>query len=190
MYDDAVSKLQQTGFVAVRGETHPHATAPASAVLAQSPRAASVEPHGTHVTLTISAGQRLAQLPPVVGLSQQQAQVAIENAGFTIGDVVTQPSDAPKGQVLSTDPSSGASIPLPARVSMIVSGGAATVVMPDVVGRELPSARASIEQLGLGMLPVIVDTVSASAPNTVVAQTPAAGRVVPANSKVRLTVAP
>lgn len=187
-YDEAVRRLEQAGFRAGKGESNFHATAPRNQVMNQLPPAGSSEARGTRVVLDLSSGQRQAQVPDVVGMAQQQAQVAIENAGFDLGDVSQQASDQPRGTVLASTPSPGAQLALPATVGLLVSLGPSTVTAPDVVGRTLPQARSMLEQLGLRLGSVTVDSLSIEPPQTVIGQRPSARQTVQAGARVSLTV--
>ncbi|HKG93383.1 MAG TPA: PASTA domain-containing protein [Gemmatimonadaceae bacterium] len=187
-YDEAVRRLGDVGLKASRGEANFHATAARNQVLNQVPPAGSMEPRGTRVVLDISSGQRQAQVPDVVGMAQQQAQVAIENAGFDLGDVAQQASDQPRGTVLASTPAAGSPLSLPAAVSILVSLGPSTVTTPDVVGRKLPQARAMLEQLGLRLGSVTIDSLSAEPPQTVIAQRPSPRQTIAPGTRVSLTV--
>lgn len=186
--DDAKSRLEAAGLKPKVGETRYHATAPTNAVLDQSPRPGVALPRGTVVTLDLSGGQRMATVPRVAGATQQQAQVLLENAGFDVGDVVVRRGAAPRGQVVATDPGEGQTVALPRTVTLTVSGGPPTVALPDVLGRSLGEARSALEQLGLTVVGVTVDSASLGPPDVVTAQMPAAGSAVVAGTGVRLTV--
>jgi serine/threonine-protein kinase len=143
---------------------------------------------GAVVRLDVSAGQRTATVPRLVGSSQQQAQVLLENAGFDVGDVIQQRGDQPRGRVMATDPAEGETVTLPRTVTLTVSAGPATVTLPDLLGRSLGEARSAVEQIGLAVSSVVVDSAAFEAPGTVTAQSPAAGASVPTGSGVRITV--
>jgi serine/threonine-protein kinase len=187
-FEDAARRLDAAGFRHKVGETRYHVTAPKRSVLGQEPNPGSVEPHGTTVVLDVSAGQRTATVPVVVGLTQQQAQVAIENAGFDVGDVTQQRGNAPRGQVLASSPGAGQTLAVPSSIALVVSGGPATVTVPDLIGLTLPEARSTLDQLGLTLAPARVDSAALEPPNTVTGQTPNAGNGVPAGSVVRVTI--
>lgn len=187
-YDDAANKLKTLGLTVKTGETRFHATAPKGTVLEQLPHPATNVLRGTVVRLDVSAGQRTATVPRLVGSSQQQAQVMLENAGFDIGDVTEQRGDQPRGRVVATDPPEGETVTLPRTVTLTVSAGPATVTLPDLLGRSLGEARSAVEQIGLAVSAVVVDSAAFEAPGTVTAQSPAAGASVPTGSGVRITV--
>jgi serine/threonine-protein kinase len=186
-YDDATRRLRAADFETGSGQQIFHATVPQGTVLRQHPAAGRAEAKGTRVLLDVSSGQRRAEVPDVIGMTRQQAEVALQNAGFEVGEVVERPSDARRGAVVATAPAAATSLNLPASVSIVVSGGLVTVDLPDVIGRPVDAARATLEQLGLKVA-VHVDSAATAAPNTVVAQSPAARRAVPTGSFVSLRV--
>lgn len=188
-YDKARQRLERAGFTAALGESR-FSTPPKMTVLEQDPVDGVPAKEGAAVILHVSAGPRTGTVPPVVGLAEQQARIALENAGFDIGTVLPRESTKPRGEVLEVTPAAGQAATLPATANLAVSGGPSTLDVPDLGGRQLPEARRTLEQLGLRLGPVTVDSMSLAAPNTVVGQTPGAGARVPSGSVVRVRIAP
>lgn len=188
-YDDAAMRLERVGFVAQRGEVRYDATAPKETVLEQSPPAGSKDVSGATVTLAVSNGQQLVAVPNVIGMTREQAENAIESAGFNVGEVTEQPSDEPRGQVLETRPKPGEQTPMPSHIALVLSAGPAVVLVPDVVGRSFAEAQQLLDQVGL-----VVDaaTDNGTAPGgdaIVLSMSPAAGAQVARGSRVSLRVA-
>jgi serine/threonine-protein kinase len=125
MFDDASKRLAEVGFKAERGESRYHGASPKETVLEQDPPAGTREPEGTSITLAVSAGQQIVSVPSIVGMSQGDAQAALEGAGFEMGAVSERPNNAPKGQVLESHPAAGAKAPIPSSVAIVVSAGPA-----------------------------------------------------------------
>jgi beta-lactam-binding protein with PASTA domain len=121
-------------------------------------------------------------------MSQQQARIAIENTGLTLGNVSEQLADQPRGLVIATSPAAGTQVQLPGTVDIVLSKGPATVQMPDLFGRSAGEARSMIEQLGLRVAGMSRDTSSLQPENTVIRQLPAAGQTISAGGAVSLTV--
>ncbi|MEO8576417.1 MAG: PASTA domain-containing protein [Gemmatimonadales bacterium] len=187
-FDAATQALDKQGFTALKGDTRFHKTTPEGVVLEQDPPAGSLQKRGAAVTLVLSAGQSIATVPEVVGSTQQQAQIAIENAGFTFGSVSQQTSDQPRGAVVGSNPAAGTTLELPSTVSITLSQGPSTVRIPDLTGRTLADARSTLEQLGLKLGATSRDTSSFMVENTVLGQAPAAGATVSAGASVNLRV--
>ena len=184
---DARRRLTSVGLKGSLGQERPSADAPPNAIVSQTPVAGETVNVGTEVVLDVSAGQPRATVPSLIGLARDAAEQQLKTAGLATGDVTQEVSDSARGMVLSSLPSPGATVPLATRVGLVVSGGPRELSLPDVVGRDLDSARNGLEQLGL---PVAVnyDSLSTAAAGTVVAQTPAAGAVVTGASTVTLRV--
>lgn len=187
-FEDASAILQKAGFPSQQGETRFHRTIPANVVLQEDPPAGSRQKRGTSVVLVLSGGQRSAEVPVVTNMSQQQARIAIENTGLTMGTATEQLSDLPRGLVVASNPPAGTKIELPGSVDIVLSKGPATIQVPDLYGRSIGEARSMIEQLGLRIAGISRDTSSLQPENTVIRQLPEAGRNVSAGGPVSLTV--
>lgn len=187
-FDAASGALEKAGFHALKGQARFTRETAEGMVLEQDPPAGSVQKRGAEVTLAVSAGQATATVPEVIGSTQQQARIAIENAGFTFGSVSQETSDQPRGAVIAVNPSAGTTLDLPATVSITLSQGPSTVQIPDLTGRTLADARSAIEQLGLHLGGTTRDTSSFMPENTVLSQAPAPGANVSAGASVNLRV--
>jgi serine/threonine-protein kinase len=187
-FDQAASILDKAGFHAVKGETRFHGTVAENIILQQDPPAGSLQKRGIDVTLAVSGGQRSAVVPNVAGLAQQQARLAIENAGFQFGAVTQRTSELPRGAIIGSEPAAGETLQLPARVNIAMSAGPASLQIPDLTGRTVADARSTLEQLGLRLGGVSRDTSSLQPENTVLSQSPAAGQPIAAGGSVSLRV--
>ena len=188
-YNDAVQQLAQKGFTAERGEQRFHNAAPKGTVLDQTPPPGSREAANVKVTLVISGGQRYGTVPGIVGMSRELALNALETAGFDVGQVSERPSNAPRGAVIDARPRPGTQAPMPSAVSLVLSAGPTTVIVPDVVGQPLNDARLLLRQVGLAAGDVQFGGAAvADAAAVVVSQSPPAGSQAASGSKVNLSV--
>ena len=189
-YDAATAQLQKLGFATTRGEQRFTAGAAAGQVLGQNPLPDAVEPRGTKIVLDVSQGQKMTQVPQIVGMSRQQAELTLQNAGLDEGDVTQRESPSPRGQVLSSTPAAGEKTPLPSEVSFVVSAGPSQLAVPDVTGQSFSSATQLLTQVGFRVAPAEADTITAGAPEgTVTGQDPAGNESAPPGITVRLRVA-
>ena len=188
-YDEAVQRLAQAGFNGEKGEQRYNNSAPKMTVLEQSPPPGSREGIGNPVTLVISGGQRIASVPTVTGMARAEAQAALEKEGFDVGEATESPSNAPRGTVIGTRPAAGAQVSVPTTVSLVLSGGAPTMQMPSLIGRDVQGARQTLMQLGVRDVKVAWDPMAIGAHGTVVGQIPAAGATLPPGSPVELRAA-
>lgn len=187
-FDAAQSELEKKGFHGQQGETRFSKTIREGVVLQEDPPAGSRQKRGIDVVLAISGGQRTAEVPELINMTEQQAKVAIENTGLTLGTVSHQMTSQPRGYVVSSDPAAGSKLQLPEKVNIVVSEGPAQIPVPDVYGRSLAEARSMIEQIGLHVGGITKDTSSIQPENTVVGQVPAAGQSAPNGGSVSLRV--
>lgn len=187
--DSARRALEGAGYAVRVNAPVAHATTPEGHVLAQTPAAGAAEAVGAAVSLTVSAGNRRTTVPALLGMPQDDAARALERAGLTVDGVEERPSALARGTVLDARPVPGAMVPVPSGVTLILSGGPAEVVVPDVLGQDLAAARAQLEQLGLAADSAGAEPLAGAAAGSVVSQAPVAGARVPNGSKVRLVVA-
>ena len=127
---------------------------PAGTVISQLPEPDVRMQQGETVTLTVSLGEELLPIPNVEGLSLDEARTEIEAAGFQVGAVTVQSSDAPRDTVLAQSP-------LPAEEAVLKRGslidlwiardaeGGSQATMPPVVGMGEQAALDYLESLGL-----------------------------------------
>lgn len=125
MFDDAAKRLAEVGFKAERGESRFHPASPKETVLEQSPVAGTHDVEGATVTLVTSAGQEIVAVPAIIGMTQSDAQAALEGAGFELGTVTQKASASPAGQVIASLPAPGAKASIPSAVAVTVSSGPA-----------------------------------------------------------------
>jgi eukaryotic-like serine/threonine-protein kinase len=186
MFDDAEQELIRKGFRPERGETRFHGTAPRMTVLEQNPPPGSRELVGARVTLAVSGGQQMGTVPTVIGMTREQAEVVLETAGFSVGEIIEQASQQPRGEVVETRPAAGSQAPMPSPVTLVLSGGPSVLRVPDLVGRSVGEARRLLEQIGL-----VVGDVTSEGPGNgfVIGHSPEPGTSIAAGSRVNLRIA-
>lgn len=188
VYEDAEQELLRAGFRAERGETRNHAASPAGTVLEQNPAPGERELAGESISLVVSGGQKTGTVPNVVGMPRADAEVAIEGAGYSVGEVTEQPSNAPRGEVIGTRPRGGETLLQPNTVSLVVSAGQDQSSVPEVIGRTLDEARVTLEGLSFVVDVVTEPGEAAGGPAVVVGQAPLGGNPAPRGSRVTLRV--
>jgi beta-lactam-binding protein with PASTA domain/tRNA A-37 threonylcarbamoyl transferase component Bud32 len=135
-----------------------------------------------------SAAAETAVVPGVVGTSEQNAQKAIEAAGFDFKVEGEQPSaDVAAGDIARQDPEEGTELALGETVSVWVSSGEGKVEVPNVVGKTQAAATQQLLALGLDVV-YKEETVKDQKVGTVVRQSPGEGEQVDAGTKVTIVV--
>jgi serine/threonine-protein kinase len=191
-FDDAVRRLAERGLHGVKGDERFHAASPKGTVLDQDPAAGAHDVEGGSVTLAVSIGQQTAKVPAVNGMPRADAQKALEDAGFDVGDVTERPSQTPAGQVIESRPRAGSDATIPGAVSLVVSSGPTVVLIPNIIGQPVSQARTIIEAAGLtvGEVRTLVGEPLNDENAVVQNTTPVPGAQVAAGSKVTLLASP
>jgi beta-lactam-binding protein with PASTA domain/predicted Ser/Thr protein kinase len=124
-------------------------------------------------------------VPTLRGLTQAQAEQAIERAGLEVGQVNRRTSDQPRGLVLDQAPDPLARVDESTDVDLVVSAGARMVTIPFVIGDPRDKARAELEDLDLVVR--FEPQQSTEEADSVLATDPEAGVSVEAGSTVTVT---
>ena len=129
---------------------------------------------------------RYASIPIVANDSVSLARAALTMDGFTIAKVSSVPSnDIPKGAVVGTSPSGRAA--KGAAITILVSSGPFTSVVPSVRGDTIAAAQAALQRVHL--VPAVQRVGSTSPVGTVLGTKPAAGTTWPQTKPVTILVA-
>jgi serine/threonine-protein kinase len=164
-------------------------TVPVDTIISTDPPAGTNVSESTLVTVYVSSGKGQVQVPDLTGLTEAAASTAITNAKLTLG-TITQANSAtiPVGQVLSSDPAKGTSIPAGTVVNLVISNG--EVLVPDVRNLDITSAKTRLNAPDVGLqITVAASTVcNGSLGNIVLDQSLLPG-LAPQGSIITLTVA-
>lgn len=126
-------------------------------------------------------------MPPLVGLSEQQAVARLRQSHIT-ATIVQKPSSRPRGTVVSETPAVASPVSAKTPVTLAVSSGVSTIAVPNLVGQKAGSARASLQALGLHTATTTV-TMPGKPAGTVVDQAPKPGKKIAKNGLVTLSIA-
>jgi beta-lactam-binding protein with PASTA domain/predicted Ser/Thr protein kinase len=182
--DEAAAILEDLGF-AVEAKREFHDTVPQGIVIRQDPGADQQIQEGATVTILISRGPPPVRIPDVTGQPTNDARRTLEALGFHVEVTQDFSTDVPRGQVISTDPSSGRRAPKGSTVTLFVSKGPRTFSMPDVIGMQREAAIKKLEGLGLS---VKVVEIPGTHGNQVVYQDPDPGVTVEQGQQVTIYV--
>lgn len=184
--EEATQTLEAAGFkvksVAVENEAEP------GTVVDQSPAAGEMVAPGSEVTVVVSAGVQETLVPNVVGMSQDEATQALNDAGYKVQSKGSYDEEAAEGIVVSQSPEGGVVAEPGTRVDIIVSQGKnPEASVPDVVGKSEADAADALEGAGFEAVPnpTYSDTVAVG---VVVSQDPAGGATAKRGSAVTITV--
>lgn len=154
-------------------------------VAEQSPGAGTRISKGETVTIVVSTGVPLVEVPKVAGATLEQATAILADAGLK-WDVKYAFSDRfEDGTVISQDPKPGEQAPKGSVVTVRVSKGVQSVAVPYVIGMYQDEATGTLDDAGFAVDSVIV--ASTEPAGLVVDQSPSGGEA-PKGSTVTLSI--
>ena len=157
-------------------------------VIRQSPEAGQQVDARSSVDIVVSAGPESVTVPPVVGLSEEDARAALDAAGLEV-DVIRDSADEPAGEVIAQDPSAGTEVASGDTVTITVSEGPEGEPMPNVVGQDAEDAEDLLEdEFGLNVNREAETEPCAQPPGTVCRQDPDPGTPVSEGDTVTIFV--
>ena len=187
--EEAEEVLFLNGFSIGHVYISPSKTVPPGSVISQEPEGGQKILSFTPIVLLVSSGPEPITVPDVTGQSQAEAETALVEAGFLVGDITTvYSSTIPAGAVVSQDPAGGASAVPGSPIHIFVSQGIEQVIVPDVCGMTESQARSTITNalLVIGTVtPQYSETIPAG---VIISQNPEANTVVSRDTAVNLII--
>jgi len=124
---------------------------PQDTIISQKPVPGTEKRIDSQVEVILSKGTQLVRVPDLVGKTQVEAQLALEDVGLKIGDILTASvQGSPEGTVIRQLPAQNTTIEWGASVSVTINSISGNQVqVPNFIGRPLSEARAELGSLGL-----------------------------------------
>jgi eukaryotic-like serine/threonine-protein kinase len=146
----AKQKLEDAGLDVKVGESKYSDTVDKGLVLSTDPQAGERVLKGTDVTLSLSLGRAVQQLPKLTGITLDEAQDRILNANMAFGKATEKYSETqPAGIVIASDPKGGTNLRFGTVVDLVVSKGRRPIPVGSWAGKSLDDAQAALEERGL-----------------------------------------
>lgn len=146
----AVQALEAAGLEAEVGDPAYSETVPVGRVVATDPEPGSRVLDGGAVEITLSLGKERYDVPKLKGMTEREAQEALEATNLAVGDTTEKWSDSVKvGIVISSQPETGTTLKPDTAVDLVVSKGPKPVELKDWVGKDLDAATQWLESKGL-----------------------------------------
>ena len=162
--------------------------APRNQVVEQDPiptdRGGGKVEEGSTVTLSVSQGPAIVAVPSVGGLTQAEAIKRLEKAGFQANLEQRFSKGVKRGLAIGTEPAAGTQLSTAQPVTLLISRGANTVLVPSVVGMDDQAALAALQNAGLAGVEVQRD--STERQGEVLSQSPPGGKSVARGSQVTI----
>jgi len=158
---------------------------PAGRVVSTTPAAGSALKRRTVVTVLVSRGPPLVELPDQRNRTKDEAVADLGGRGFDVVFVEEHDAEVEAGRVIGSDPGPG-QVPKGSRVTLKISKGPEIVAVPDVKGKSFDEAKAILEGAGLGIQKVF--DLPLGGDDKVGIQQPGAGENVPKGTTVNVWV--
>jgi beta-lactam-binding protein with PASTA domain len=147
---------------------------PANYVIDQTPAAAKIVKPDRKIYLTVNTeANPTVTVPKVVGLSQRNAKIQLQNNGLSIGTISFE-SSRYENSVLRQSTPPQTVVPKGAVIDLTVSDGLGEtmVEIPEIKGLRLAEAQQKLQEGGLRVEEIKFRSTSEVAPNTIIGYTP------------------
>lgn len=164
---------------------------PEGEVMEQDPGAGEEAEVRSVVVLTVSSGPESVVVPDVIGLPEEDAVAAVQDAGLRVAISRGPSEEFEEGIVAATDPGPGAEVESGSTVTILVSEGPEEREMPDMTGQDADQAEQTLEAdygLQVTQQEATPAQCGAAPPGTVCDQDPAAGTPVSPGDSATLYV--
>jgi serine/threonine-protein kinase len=161
---------------------------PAGGVVSQLPEAGKQVAKGSQVAIWISLGPKMAEIPELVGEKGDTVGRLLKNVGLVGKRVDGASMKYPKGMCFKQQPGPKDQAPMGTTVVYYVSTGLPTVVVPNVVGKPLATAKKALTSRNLVVAGTVQHHSATVAKGSVISQSVPAGSEVVADTAVELTV--
>lgn len=172
---------------------------PAGTILEQDPVGGTTVSKGTTINVIIAGTENVdftnsennngetVIVPEVKGYIEKDAVSKLQASGLKVSKSYEYNENVEAGKVISQNPSGGSSVPKDSMVTIVISQGKQSVKVPSVTGKSKESAMDLLASAGLrgAVKEAYSDTVEAG---TVISQSVAADKLVPADTTVTITV--
>ena len=182
---EVVEELEKLGLLVTVNE-EPSPDIARGKVIRINPAEGSELQKNSSVTVTVSSGKEITEVPDLTGMSLDEATQALEEAHLELNtDVEQVHNEAPAGQIVSQNPAGGAQLSKGSKVHITVSKGQREVSVPDVSGMDRDRA---VEMLSSMDFDVTVSTVDSELPENQVISIAEEGQKLPKGAPVTIEV--
>jgi beta-lactam-binding protein with PASTA domain/tRNA A-37 threonylcarbamoyl transferase component Bud32 len=183
---DAQQKLKDAGFEMKNEGDQASADVPEGQVARQDPDEGTRLAKGETVSVWISSGVGLVEVPDVVGKNQVEAAQILGALDFVVDPQEEVSTDQEPGTVLRQNPEAGQEVEVGTTVTIVVAIAGDTVTVPLLIGSTRDQAEALLE--GMNLVPRVEPVDSTLPGGQVVDQSPPEGEEVQPGSTVTIYV--
>jgi serine/threonine-protein kinase len=143
---------------------------------------------GSTVTLYLSSGKPMVNVPNVIGESVSSARSQLNNAGFVVTTTNQTTTSAPDGNVVDQTPAGNTKVAAGSTISLVVAKAPTTAQVPDVTGDTAQGAINQLKAAGFKVTQKTKPVTKQSKDGIVVAEQPPGGSTQNKGSTVTITV--
>jgi beta-lactam-binding protein with PASTA domain len=185
--DAATAEAEAAGLELVVGRQVFSGTVGPGAIVTQDPAADDRVRRGADVSVVVSRGPQLVEVPSVRRLLQAEAEQLLRQANLEVEIQRDYHPRIAEGRVIDQNPAAGNTIEAGKIVVITISQGKPPVSVPELAGRTESDAGALLRAAGLGVR--VVEEFSVEVPRgTVIRQKPGPGKIVDKDSIVTIVV--
>lgn len=176
-YDEALIVAKEKGLNLIKGNDVYSQVQDEGLIDSQTPSEKTEVKVGGDVTVFVSKGKKNNVVPNVLGKSQEEARLMLENSGFTLGEVTFMDSTQEKDTVIDQSIAAGSTYKSGQPIDIVISsgGGENLVSMDYLIGMDFDSAKAKIESLELVVGNITYEETKSQESNIVLWQSVKAG---------------
>lgn len=156
---EALAELQAAGFVVSIVE-EASADVAEGLVIRTNPSVGSEIRQGATVTITVSTGREMINIPDVSGMTLEDAARTLEEAGLVLNQNVREENsdDVESGLVIDQNPEAGQEVVVGSSVSLTMSSGAESIRVPNLTGMNWSQAEQNLISMGFNPTATYLDS--------------------------------
>jgi serine/threonine-protein kinase len=149
--ENATQLLAPLGLQLVILEVRNDPLVPLNQIITQDPLANEQVRSGSPISVVVSGGTGGNNIPNIEGQVSSAAEQLLKSSPYNFVVTITAEASATveKGRAIRTDPAIGTPLPAGSAISLFVSSGSLTVVVPDVTGKTESEAQTAVNAAGL-----------------------------------------
>jgi len=149
--ENATQLLAPLGLQLVILEVRNDPLVPLNQIITQDPLANEQVRSGSPISVVVSGGTGGNNIPNIEGQVSSAAEQLLKSSPYNfVVTIAAEPSaTVEKGRAIRTDPAIGTPLPAGSAISLFVSSGSLTVVVPDVTGKTESEAQTAVNAAGL-----------------------------------------
>ncbi|MBD3385852.1 PASTA domain-containing protein [candidate division KSB1 bacterium] len=190
-YSAAEKILKQKDLKIVKAAEKYDENFPPGFVIFQNPEPGSTVKKGRRIYLTVGKGQRVIEMPKLVGLAERDAKFVLSDHNLRVGQISYEIDEfLPDGVVSEQSIEIGRLVSVGEQVDLTVSLGVEPTIyiVPNLVGKSLQEALREIKKAGLTLGKVNRQKTDKLLPNTVISQSFEAGLEVDRGDTLNLVI--